>query len=104
MSNIVTRLRAFLTSEIEKEVQHLKAIGGPTGMRNSQASALGLARNMVRQEILDMLPVNTGPFVLPSHCFDCGCYLMGGATEHKPGCCIGDMIVRAMHEAELTPY
>ena len=25
---------------------------------------------------------------LPTHCYDCGAYLMGGATEHKPWCSI----------------
>jgi len=29
---------------------------------------------------------------IPSHCFDCGCYLMGGMTQHKPGCSIGKII------------
>ena len=25
---------------------------------------------------------------MPTHCFDCGVLLMGGATQHKPGCAI----------------
>ena len=29
---------------------------------------------------------------LPTHCHDCGAYLMGGATEHKPGCSVQQMI------------
>ena len=29
---------------------------------------------------------------LPTHCYDCGAYLMGGATVHKPDCSIRDMI------------
>jgi hypothetical protein len=29
---------------------------------------------------------------LPSHCFDCGVVLMGGATEHKPECSIRKLI------------
>lgn len=46
------RLKAWLTEEISKEEAHLRSIGGPTGMRNSQASAMGLARNAVRCEVL----------------------------------------------------
>ncbi len=45
----------FILSEIERERQWLKDISGPTGMRNSQASSMGLARNTVRQEILDFI-------------------------------------------------
>ena len=29
---------------------------------------------------------------LPSFCFDCGAYLMGGMTRHMPGCSIGALI------------
>ena len=32
---------------------------------------------------------------LPSFCFDCGAYLMGGATQHKPGCSILALIEEA---------
>lgn len=31
-------------------------------------------------------------FSMPSHCFDCGALLMGGATRHKPGCSITGLI------------
>lgn len=31
-------------------------------------------------------------FVLPTHCVVCGAYLMGGLTQHKPGCSIGQII------------
>lgn len=30
--------------------------------------------------------------LLPTHCFDCGVYLMGGATRHKTGCSILKLI------------
>lgn len=29
---------------------------------------------------------------MPTHCLDCGVFLMGGATIHKPDCDIGKMI------------
>ena len=29
---------------------------------------------------------------LPTHCFDCGVYLMGGATVHEPDCSIQKLI------------
>lgn len=32
---------------------------------------------------------------LPSHCYDCGAYLMGGATRHKRKCSILKMIKQA---------
>ncbi len=48
-------LRDYIISEIEREVQWLKDISGPSGMRNSQASSMGLARNSVRQEVLDFI-------------------------------------------------
>jgi hypothetical protein len=31
-------------------------------------------------------------FVWPTHCFSCGCVLMGGATEHLPSCEFRKMI------------
>ena len=33
-----------------------------------------------------------GPIELPSHCWDCGVVLKGGATRHKEGCYILDLI------------
>lgn len=33
---------------------------------------------------------------LPSHCWDCGTFLMGGATKHKPGCAVQRLIDEAM--------
>jgi hypothetical protein len=38
-----------------RERVQIRDIGGPTGLRNSIASSLGLARNSVRQEILARL-------------------------------------------------
>jgi hypothetical protein len=51
----IEQLRSALVEEMNHEVEHLKAIGGPTGMRNGQASALGLARNGVRSEVITRL-------------------------------------------------
>jgi len=31
-------------------------------------------------------------FVLPTHCYWCQAYLMGGATKHKPDCFITHLI------------
>jgi len=36
------------------------------------------------------------PFIEPTHCFDCGVYLMGGATQHKPECSIRKMVEELM--------
>jgi hypothetical protein len=49
------RLLDELKAEVERERLGLVDISGPSGMRNSQASALGLARNTVRQEVIDRL-------------------------------------------------
>jgi hypothetical protein len=38
------------------------------------------------------------PF-LPSYCFDCAVYLMGGATQHKPGCSVLAVIEEAKRAA-----
>jgi hypothetical protein len=48
-------LTDWLVEEIRREEEHLRSLGGPTGMRNSQASALGLARNSVRAEVLSRI-------------------------------------------------
>lgn len=53
--NTIEEVLAFLLSEIAKEERGLRDISGPSGMRNSQASAMGLARNSVRQELVEML-------------------------------------------------
>lgn len=37
---------------------------------------------------------------LPTHCGSCGVVLMGGATEHKPGCEILKLIDEALHEGD----
>jgi hypothetical protein len=50
MSN--DELIAWLAAEIEKEKASLVLFGGPTGMRNSNASLIGFARNEVRAEVL----------------------------------------------------
>lgn len=49
------RLREALERDIAKEERHIIDCGGPTGLRNSMASALGLARNSIRHEILRIL-------------------------------------------------
>jgi hypothetical protein len=36
---------------------------------------------------------------IPNYCFDCGTYLMGGWTEHKPGCVILALIEEAASAA-----
>lgn len=36
---------------------------------------------------------------LPTHCYSCGAYLMGGATEHKPGCEVLRLIEQAKDDA-----
>lgn len=36
---------------------------------------------------------------LPTHCYSCGVYLMGGATEHKPDC----EVRRLIEEASASP-
>jgi hypothetical protein len=48
-------LIAWLSAEIERERDFLISIGGPTGTRNSMASAMGLARNDVRAQVLAKL-------------------------------------------------
>jgi hypothetical protein len=53
--NIRTSVKDFireLEQDREKTVEHLKSISGPTGMRNSLASAIGLAENSLRTEII----------------------------------------------------
>jgi len=35
------------------------------------------------------------PLALPTHCYDCGVILMGGATEHREGCEIRRLIEEA---------
>ena len=37
-------------------------------------------------------------FDLPTHCYSCGAYLMGGATEHKLGCEILQIIQAAFQK------
>jgi hypothetical protein len=39
-------------------------------------------------------------FKLPTYCYSCGAYLMGGATEHKPGCEVQALIDESLAEAE----
>jgi len=43
-----------------------------------------------------------GTFELPTYCYSCGVYLMGGATQHKPDCevqaLIDDVLENAEHE------
>jgi hypothetical protein len=56
----VQYLRERYEAEIEKERLGLMDISGPTGMRNSQASALGLARNSMRAEFLAHLAALDG--------------------------------------------
>ena len=46
------QLRDWIAAEILHEQQCLRDIGGPTGMRNSLSSALGLTRNDIRQQTL----------------------------------------------------
>jgi hypothetical protein len=55
MREAIEKLRDALVKEIEREVEHLKVIGGPTGMRNSPASVAGLARNDVRSDVIARL-------------------------------------------------
>lgn len=52
MDDITDELIAWLHREIEAERQHLISIGG-TGprVRNSQGTAMGLARNAVREDV-----------------------------------------------------
>lgn len=33
---------------------------------------------------------------LPTHCYSCGAYLMGGATQHKEGCAVRKLIEDAI--------
>lgn len=51
----IKTLEDALRQDIAKEELHIISCGGPTGLRNSMASALGLARNSIRHEILRML-------------------------------------------------
>ena len=39
---------------------------------------------------------------LPTHCFDCGVYLEGGATRHKASCAIKRMIEEAVGKESGT--
>jgi hypothetical protein len=39
--------------------------------------------------------------VMPAYCFDCGVFLMGGATQHKPGCSILKLIQEVV---DATPH
>jgi hypothetical protein len=38
--------------------------------------------------------IDADDWTLPTNCEACGVYLMGGATEHKPGCPIRQVIER----------
>lgn len=40
---------------------------------------------------------------MPSHCADCGVYLMGGATEHREGCSFKQLIDQAMGGGPAGP-
>lgn len=55
LENEVKQLLYGLTLEKEREIAHLKSIGGPTGMRNSPSSMAGLERNNVRQRVINEL-------------------------------------------------
>ncbi len=55
MREAIEALHDELFAEIEHERQGLIAISGPSGMRNSISSALGLARNSIRQEVVARL-------------------------------------------------
>jgi hypothetical protein len=55
MREAIDHLRSELIAEREKEVEHLKSISGPTGMRNSMASVGGLERNSIRSEVIARL-------------------------------------------------
>lgn len=51
----IKRLLVTVELEYAKQVMDLIDIGGPTGMRNSQASSMGLASNTVRAEFIERL-------------------------------------------------
>jgi hypothetical protein len=60
----IAELIEWLWMEIEREEIHLRSIAGPTGMRNSPASMMGLAKNSVRHEIIARLeerPIDAVP-------------------------------------------
>jgi hypothetical protein len=40
---------------------------------------------------------------LPTHCYSCGAYLMGGATTHEPGCEVQQLIDDALSDAATPP-
>jgi len=37
---------------------------------------------------------------MPNWCFDCGAYLMGGATVHKQGCSVQELIDQTLSDTD----
>jgi hypothetical protein len=55
MREAVESLVATLQKEVAHTIGHLIDISGPTGMRNSLGSSIGLAENSIREEIIRRL-------------------------------------------------
>ena len=67
MMTKVSELKTWLAAEVEKERLGLIDTSGPSGKRNNRASAMGLARNAVREEILERLSQVDKPESEESH-------------------------------------